>query len=228
MIRCAMAKILSTKILSESTFERLLAAGHSITHYDLFNSEPLPFAAPLYDIYICSSQNAVASLKHYWKNQPVEYLLNTDWYCVGEKTKESLESLGLNVIVCAETAEELIEKYLDSDALNDKRKLWLTGVRKTPATHAYLQAKKADYIDVYVTIPNLKVFEQSFDGILFYSAHGVDTFMKAHQIDSATTLFCIGTTTATAALKFSQKVVTAKQASAERLVADTVLYFKNA
>ena len=223
-----MANILSTKTLSESALERLLAAGHKVTHYDILEAEHLPFAAPPYQVYICSSQNAVAALKHYWKNQSVDYLLNTDWYCVGEKTKESLESLGLRVLVCSENAEDLIENHLNSDALKDKRKLWLTGVRKTPATQAFLQAHRADYIDVYLTIPNLRMFEQSFDGILFYSAQGVETFMKANLVTSTTTLFCIGATTADAALKHSQQVVVAKKASSELLVIDTVLHFKKA
>ena len=72
------------------------------------------------------------------------------------------------------------------------------------------------------------MFEQSFDGILFYSAHGVETFMKANLVTSATTLFCLGATTADAALKYSQQVVVAKKASSDRLVVDTVLHFKNA
>ena len=33
-----MANILSTKTLSESALERLLAAGHKVTHYDILEA----------------------------------------------------------------------------------------------------------------------------------------------------------------------------------------------
>ena len=100
-----MAKILSTKILSEGSFERLIAAGHQCSHYDVLSVEPLPFAAPKYDVYICSSQNAVKALSYYWKNQDTKHLLNTDWYCVGEKTTELLKNLGIKVVATANSSK---------------------------------------------------------------------------------------------------------------------------
>ena len=171
-----MAKILSTKTLSEVSFERLLAAGHQISHYDIISAEPLPFAAPRYDLYICSSQNSVTALSHYWKNQDQEHLLNTDWYCVGDKTAEALKKMKLKVVEIAHSAKELIEERLSNPELEEKRKLWLSGVKKTKETEAFIRSKKADAIDVYLTIPNLKKVAESFDVILFYSPQGIEYF----------------------------------------------------
>jgi uroporphyrinogen-III synthase len=222
-----MAKILSTKSLSEVSFERFLAAGHQISHYDIINAEPLPFAAPRYDLYICSSQNAVNALSHYWKNQDQEYLLNTNWYCVGNKTAEALKKLNLRVVEIAHSAKELIEEMLSSCELEEKRKLWLTGVKKTIETETYIRSKKADAIDVYLTIPNLKKVSESFDVILFYSPKGIEYFLKSNSIDDGAKVYCIGDTTAQKAESLNIPVTAvAKTPSAERLVLDCILDLK--
>ena len=222
-----MAKILSTKSLGEVSFERFLAAGHQISHYDIINAEPLPFAAPRYDIYICSSQNAVNALSHYWKNQDQEHLLNTKWYCVGNKTAEALKKLNLRVVEIAHSAKELIEEKLSSCELEEKRKLWLTGVKKTKETETYIRSKKADAIDVYLTIPNLKKVSESFDVILFYSPKGIEYFLKSNSIDDGVKVYCIGDTTAQKAESLNIPVTAvAKTSSAERLVFDCILDLK--
>jgi len=223
-----MAKILSTKTLGKASFERLLAAGHQISHYDIISAEPLPFAAPRYDVYICSSQNAVNALSHYWKNQDQQHLLNTDWYCVGDKTAEALKIMGLRVVEIAHSASELIEEKLSIDELEEKRKLWLTGIKKTKETEAYIRSKKADAIDVYLTIPNLKKVAESFDVILFYSPQGIEYFLKSNSIDEGVKVYCIGDTTALKAENLNIPVTAvAKTPSSERMVLDCILDLKN-
>ena len=222
-----MAKILSTKVLSEVSFERFLAAGHQISHYDIINAEPLPFAAPRYDLYICSSQNAVNALSHYWKNQDQEHLLNTNWYCVGNKTADALKKLNLRVVEIAHSAKELIEEKLSSCELEEKRKLWLTGVKKTKETETYIRSKKADAIDVYLTIPNLKKVSESFDVILFYSPKGIEYFLKSNSIEKGVKVYCIGDTTAQKAESLNIPVTAvAKTPSSERMVLDCILDLK--
>jgi len=223
-----MAKILSTKALSEVSFERLLAAGHQIIHYDIISAEPLPFAAPRYDIYICSSQNAVNALSHYWRNQDQKHLLNTDWYCVGNKTAEALKKLNLRVVEIVHSAKELIEEKLSGHELEEKRKLWLTGVKKTKETEAFIRNKKADSIDVYLTIPNLKKVSELFDVVLFYSPQGIEYFLKSNSIDEGVKVYCIGDTTAQKAESLNIPVTAvAKTPSSERMVLDCILDLKN-
>ncbi len=222
-----MAKILSTKTLSEVSFERLLAAGHQISHYDIISAEPLPFAAPRYDLYICSSQNAVNALSHYWKNQDQEHLLNTDWYCVGYKTAEALKKMGLRVVEIARSAKELIEEKLSNPELEKKRKLWLSGVKKTKETEAYIRSKKADAIDVYLTIPDLKKVSESFDVVLFFSPQGIEYFLKSNSIEEGVKVYCIGDTTAQKAENLNISVTAvAKTPSSERMVLDCILDLK--
>jgi uroporphyrinogen-III synthase len=222
-----MAKILSTKTLSKFSFERLIAAGHQISHYDIISAEPLPFAAPRYDMYICSSQNTVTALSHYWKNQDQEHLLNTDWYCVGDKTAEALKKMGLRVVEVAHSAQELIEEKLSSLELEEKRKLWLSGVKKTKETEAYIRSKKADAIDVYLAIPNLKKVSESFDVVLFYSPQGIEYFLKNNSIEEGVKVYCIGDTTAQKAENLNISVTAvAKTPSSERMVLDCILDLK--
>lgn len=222
-----MAKILSTKILSEVSFERLIAAGHQCSHYDVLSAEPLPFAAPKYDVYICSSQNAVKALSYYWKNQDTKHLLNTDWYCVGEKTMELLKNLGLRVVATANSSNELIETFLTKTKLEEKQKLWFTGVRKTKETEEYIRSKQADAIDVYLITPNLKKVSDSFDVILFYSPQGIEYFLKANNLKEGVKVYCIGDTTAQKANTLNIKVTAvAKNPTSERMVLDCILDLK--
>lgn len=222
-----MAKILSTKTLGEVSFERLLSAGHQISHYDIISAEPLPFAAPRYEMYICSSQNAVNALSHYWKNQDQEHLLNTDWYCVGDNTAEALRKLDLRVVEVGHSSKELIEEKLSIPEVEEKRKLWLTGVKKTKETETYIRSKKADAIDVYLTIPNLRKVAESFDVILFYSPQGIEYFLKNNSIDEGVKVYCIGDTTAQKAKSLNIPVTAvAKTPSSERMVLDCILDLK--
>lgn len=179
-------------------------------------------------MYICSSQNAVTALSHYWKNQDQEHLLNTDWYCVGGKTADALKKNGLRVVEIAHSAKELIEEKLSIAELEEKRKLWLTGVKKTKETEAYIRSKKADGIDVYLTVPNLKKVAESYDVVLFYSPQGIEYFLKNNSIDEGVKVYCIGDTTAQKAESLNIPVTAvAKTPSSERMVLDCILDLKN-
>ena len=92
---------------------------------------------------------------------------------MGGKTADALKKNGLRVVEIAHSAKELIEEKLSIAELEEKRKLWLTGVKKTKETEAYIRSKKADGIDVYLTVPNLKKVSESYDVVLFYSPQGI-------------------------------------------------------
>lgn len=217
-----MAKILSTKMLSENAYERLLAAGHELTQYNAIEAETLPFSAAHYPYYVCSSQNAVAALKEYWHRQDEVMLKQATWFCVGSQTGEALETLGLKVSRMAENAEHLIEETLKP--LND-RILWLSGVRKTRALEQFINNKGCDYMDCYLTRLVEKSFNGTYDALLFFSPSGVDSFLKSNKLGQARA-FCIGETTAAAARAHTEAISIASKATSMQLALEVIKHFK--
>ena len=64
-------------------------------------------------------------------------------------------------------------------------------------------------------------FHQLFDGILFFSPSGVQSFMVENSMESAMA-FCIGETTASEAKKHTENVVIANSTSIESVIAKSV------
>ncbi len=218
-----MAKILSTKILEDAVYERLLAAGHALTQYNALEAESFPFSAAPYPVYVCSSQNAVAALREYWHRQDQNTLQTAKWFCVGEKTAETLEALGIQVTATAENATALIENYLKP---LDTKILWFTGVRKTPALENFIREKGCDYMDCYMTRAVQKSFSQDFDAILFFSPSGIESYLKSNSLQSTTLACCIGETTAEAAKAHTTDLLVSKKASSMHLAVEVINHFK--
>lgn len=218
-----MAKILSTKLLSDSAYERLLAAGHELTQYNAVEAETLPFSAAYYPHFVCSSQNAVKALSDYWHRQDQEMLKNAGWYCVGTQTAEALEQLGFKVSHCSENAETLIEEVLKP--LNEPI-LWFSGVRKTRALEQFINDRGCDYIDCYLTRLVEKSFTTPYDALLFFSPSGVESFLKVNEMVRAHA-FCIGETTAKAVRPHAQNGLSiSPKATSMQLVLEVIKHFK--
>lgn len=218
-----MAKILSTKLLSDSAYERLLAAGHELTQYNAVEAETLPFSAAYYPRFVCSSQNAVKALSDYWHRQDQEMLKNAGWYCVGTQTAEALEQLGFKVSHCSENAETLIEEVLKP--LNEPI-LWFSGVRKTRALEQFINDRGCDYIDCYLTRLVEKSFTTPYDALLFFSPSGVESFLKVNEMVRAHA-FCIGETTAKAVRPHAQNGLSiSPKATSVQLVLEVIKHFK--
>jgi uroporphyrinogen-III synthase len=218
-----MAKILSTKILEDAVYERLLAAGHTLTQYNALEAETFPFSAAPYPVYVCSSQNAVAALKEYWHRQDQSTLQVAKWFCVGEKTAEALEGLGIQVTATAENATALIENYLKP---LDTKILWFTGIRKTAALETFIREKGCDYMDCYMTHAVQKSFSQDFDAVLFFSPNGIESYLKSNNLQSTTLACSIGETTAEAAKAHTTNLLVSKKASSMHLAVEVINHFK--
>jgi len=218
-----MVSILSTKILEDAVYERLLAAGHALTHYNALEAEHFPFSSAPYPVYVCSSQNAVAALKEYWHRQDEKILLNAQWFCVGEQTANALADLGIKVTAQAENAAALIEDHLKP---LQTKPLWLTGVRKTAALEHFIREKGCDYMDCYMTRAVEKTFSNTFDAVLFFSPSGIDSYLKYNALSDSTLACCIGETTAEAVKAHSSNLLVSKKAGAMHLAVEVINHFK--
>ena len=76
-------------------------------------------------------------------------------------------------------------------------------------------------VTVYETHYNIKTFHKPFDGVMFFSPSGIESFTKTNNLKNTIT-YCIGNTTAEAAKMHTDKIMIAKKPSFEAVI-DLVL-----
>ena len=151
---------------------------------------------------------------------------STEWfgavYCVGQKTKYILEKFGLQVEEVANNAMELADTLAELfSEKQDKLKeiSWFCGNLRNndlPSVMAENGVLVTEYLVYETKLTPVKI-ESAFDGVLFFSPSGVKSYIKAgNAVES--TAFCIGNTTAAAAIMEFEKVYVADAPSVEAVI----------
>jgi len=218
-----MKSIISTKKLSLSQKELLLNAGLSLVEYDAINIKFVDFTIPNnIKNAIFTSQNAVAS---FLKASNAQSSKIEKVFCVGEKTKEILEKNRLFVVKNAEYGSILAD-YIIKNHSDESFHFFCGNLRRDEIPSALKKAKIELFeVITYKTAQNLVKFERNFDGILFFSPSGVKSFISENNIANST-VFCIGTTTASEAKKYTNNVVLANATTIESVIAKAVKTLK--
>ncbi|EDM45437.1 DNA methylase, putative [unidentified eubacterium SCB49] len=215
-------KILSTKKLKPNQRELLLGQGFSLVDYNAIEIEFIDFETPtIIENAIFTSQNGVHAF--FDKNSNLEKIKNC--FCVGKKAKSLLEQKGLKVIETAnygvDLAQIIVKKY-------KKESFHLfCGEQRRDEIPNTLNASKINISEVktYKTTLKPRKFNQKWDGILFFSPSGVESYFKENQdqqLNNKSLLFCIGNTTANAARKYSDHIVIANSTLVESVIAKAV------
>lgn len=206
-----MKSILSTKKLTSEQKNPLLETGFEFVEHDFISVAPIDFKIPKsIENAIFTSQNAALAI------QNSEFrILNC--CCVGEKTKKLLEENGMNVIAFADYGKDLAEIIVEKYA--DRKFIFFCGNRRRDEMPSILKENKVSFeeIEVYKTFLTPKKFEQTFDGVLFFSPSGVESFSQKNELKNSTA-FCIGTTTASEAKKHAGNVMVAKKPTIESVI----------
>lgn len=214
-----MKTVLSTKILKPSQKELFLNSGLSLVEYDAIKIEFLDTKIPFeYQNYIFTSKNAV---KVFLRQINESQKKKIQTFCVGEKTKALLEDNGLNVVETAEYATALaaiiVKNYKEETFLflcGNKRR----DVLPVAMTENNIQFKE---LNVYKTILSPKAFHRDFDGILFFSPSGIQSYLSENTIGNSI-LFCIGETTAAEAQKHSKNIIVANKPTVENVLVQVI------
>lgn len=220
--------ILSTKILSLAQKAILTEARFVVEEYEaikieLFDAE----IDPSYTNIIFTSQNTVkAFLQSIRKDASHSaYISKIKAYCVGEKTRALLEQNGIQVLESthygAELAKILVDKYREIFFLflcGDKR------LAEIPSQFQQHNIKFKEQV-VYGNSANPQPYTSDFSGILFFSPTGIQSFVMKNQLKDRLS-FCIGTTTAEEAQKYTQDIVIANKPTVESVLEKVVEYFK--
>ncbi|MEJ1221598.1 uroporphyrinogen-III synthase [Sediminicola sp. 1XM1-17] len=222
-----MKTILSTKILSLAQKERLLNAGIAVVSYDAITIAFADFSMDnSFQNLIFTSQNAVmAFLENISKEKNVDLSL-LKCFCVGEKTAALLEENGLKVVEIANYGAELAETIIKSH--KNESFLFLCGNLRRDELPNRLRENNipCKEITAYATRLNPKKFDRHFDGVLFFSPSGVESYLTANTIGNSTA-FCIGTTTAAALEALTDNIVIANKPTIENVLVQVIKTFNN-
>ncbi|WP_395077727.1 uroporphyrinogen-III synthase [Flavobacterium sp.] len=209
--------ILSTKTLSSEQRQVFIDADIDILEEDFIQIENNNFELKnINQNLIFSSQNAVLSLM---EQLDWEKLKTKPVFCVGIKTKELLEQNGFLADVYMDYASELAE-IITLIYSKESFTFFSGNLRKETLPKALKDAKiKFNEIEVYQTkLAPFKISkEEKFDGILFFSPSGVESYLIDNKIKTET-CFCIGETTATALHKITKNIIIAENPTIEDVI----------
>ncbi|MCH4822556.1 uroporphyrinogen-III synthase [Gramella lutea] len=215
-----MATVLSTKKLALNQKELLLNSGIGLVEYDAISIifHALNFKTKKIENAIFTSKNALKSICK-------EEIAIENCFCVGEKTSAFARSCGMNVKESANNAKELALKITEQHS--NKEFHFFSGNKRRDELPEILKENNINYKEtqVYKTELNTKRFHSDFDGILFFSPSGVQSFTVDNILN--TSAFCIGETTANEALKHTENVIVASKPSIENVITKVVSKFKN-
>ena len=209
-----MKRLLSTKILTESQQRTLEDAGWELTQYDAISVEYLkvPFK-PMRRLAVFSSKHAVRALI----SENKASLQGVQCLCVGETTSALLQNIGAEVLESAPSATELAARIKKEYTKRDF--IYFCGDRRLDVLPRAFRELGVEWEEViiYKTTPVHKSYGKSFDGILFFSPSGVESYMSCNTPGHAT-FYCIGPTTAAAAKKYTDRIFISESPGIDALI----------
>ncbi len=175
---------------------------------------------------IFTSQNAVLSLvENLEKTDTLDLLRKKNVFCVGLKTKALLEENGFNVIAYTGYAADLAE-IISLIYSKEKFTFFSGNLRRDTLPEALSEAEVVwNEIQVYETVLTPQKISGTFDGILFFSPSGIESYLKNNKITKET-CFCIGTTTAEALENITNNVIIANQPTVENVIIQCINFYK--
>lgn len=225
-----MKQLLSTKVLSPQQKGIIESAGIRLDVYNAidinFEKINIEFDS---DYYIFTSQNAVRGFLRALDDLPLpekrKEAIGKDCFSVGLKTSALLEENGLKVVKTAKNSRELgdfIVKFYQNASF-----LFFCGNRRRAELPAKLNEFSVVFSEIitYHTIDNRQKLNQLFDGVLFYSPSGVQSFTHFNDL-SKSTAYCIGESTAREASRFTDRVIVAKDQSIESVLQSVLTHLQ--
>lgn len=180
---------------------------------------------------IFTSKHAVYSLHDFIRAKATDFHPKWKVYCIASATREAVRHCFPAFIIqgIASYAEELANLILVNDHV--KEAWFFCGNLRRDVLPDKLSRNgiKLHEVTVYETIPTPQSVEENYNGIIFFSPSGVESFFSKNKIDQRVTCFAIGETTASAIKKYtSNNLVTSLHQKAEDLIKTCIEYYKRA
>ncbi len=171
---------------------------------------------------IFTSQNAVEALLENFSPMELDF---KNIYCVGKRTKRLIEKK-IGKVVQEEMNAEKLANYLVSE-IKSGEVTFFCGNKKRDELSTILAENNIDVneVECYQTSLTPRKIEGEFDGVMFFSPSGIESFLTQNN-GAEMNAFCIGETTATEARKYFKNVVVSKFSTIESVI-DAVNDFYN-
>ncbi len=215
-----MPTVLSTKKLTTSQKQLLLNSGIGLVEY---NSISIQFND--FDPGQESIDNAIITSKNSANAIIDRNIQIKNCFCVGEKTAFLLQKHQYKIQETADygmyLAEVISEKYRDENFT------FFCGNKRREELPSILKEKNVRFkeVEVYKTEINRKHFDREFEGVLFLSPSGIQSFTSKNEIKNSIA-FCIGETTASEAKKYTNNIIIATKPSIENVIVQVVKKFR--
>ena len=156
-------------------------------------------------------------------------------FCIGHATLQLAEKyFGKNLIAgSADNARELAELMIHKA---DPEVIFFCGDQRRSELPDLLRKNniRVKEIVVYQTIATPYKIEKKYEGILFFSPTGVQSFFQENKLDNQTILFAIGNTTADEIIKYlpadnensGNKIIISDRPKKETLLQKAINYFQ--
>ncbi len=220
-------RVLSTKKLTLAQKELLLNSGLSFVEYDALSVQFLPFMIPenASNAIFTSGHAVDAVFSEKTSPRPSFDLV----FCVGPKTKQKLEDFGQKVTKMAKNSEEL-GNFLAKNYKNESFSYFCGQERREELPNVLKSSKNSIFeVKTYKTIPNLVKFDQKWDGILFFSPRGIQSYLAKNSLEDSMAVV-IGETTVSEIKKHTENYVMANSTTVESVIAKaakTLLHVSN-
>ena len=226
-------QILSTRPLHETLLQEAIQAGIDIDEISFIETSPiqsLPIqreideALPQSITAVFTSMNAVEAVADQIKEK------KTNWkiYCIGTTTQQLVVNyFGQDAIAGTANDAAALAKLIIEDQPKGKL-LFFCGDQRRDELPEILQQNsiKLKEIIVYQTTAIQHRIQKLYEGILFFSPSGVESFFSNNQLTKKTILFAIGNTTAKEIKKHSNnQIVVSDEPGKENLARKMMEYF---
>ncbi len=148
----------------------------------------------------------------------------TNIYCVGRRTKRLIERK-IGKVAHVENSAAKLAEYL-AENIKEGEVTYFCGDKRRDELPDILDKNKVVVNEVisYQTILTPNVLKKKYDGLLFFSPTGIQSFLSKND-STDEVAFCIGNTTSTEAKKHFKTVVEAKLPSVESVLNSVNAYF---
>lgn len=173
---------------------------------------------------VFTSMNAVEGVAKHLKQKPAWKI-----YCIGNTTKKFVTDYfgGGAIDGTAANAEELADIIIKD---NITHVIFFCGDQRRDELPDKLKQHNiiVNEVVVYHTNKTPIAINQQYNGILFFSPSGVESFFSINEVDNETKLFAIGSTTAKAIQQYNKNnVVISGSPGKENLVKEVIEYYRS-
>ncbi|MDN3643500.1 hydroxymethylbilane synthase [Lutimonas halocynthiae] len=170
---------------------------------------------------VFTSQNGVEALSDSFMADELDF---EHIYCVGRRTKRLIERK-IGKVAHVENAAGKLADYL-AENIKGEEVTYFCGDKRRDELPGILDKAGITLNEViaYKTLLSPNKLGKKYDGLLFFSPSGIESFLSENIIGEEVA-FCIGNTTATEAKKHFKTVIEAKLPSVESVLNSVNAYF---